>query len=106
MSRSYKHNYRCKDHSKGQKQKANQKVRNGKNKYRPLKGNDYKKLYPQWDICDWNYQWTKEEAIQDWYEEEADHYRKKDGGNLGWRHEKFKTLERWLNYWEKCVRRK
>lgn len=101
MSRSYKKHYRTKDHNKGQKQKANQHLRRGKNKYLNLKGGDYKKLYPQWEICDWNWRWTREEAIESWYEEESDHYT-----GMTWRHDRYKTLENWLSYWEKCVKRK
>ncbi len=101
MSRSYKKHYHVKDHSKGQKQCANQCVRRNKKKNLPNKGKGYKKLYDSWEICDWNWRWTKEEAIENWYEEEADHYKK-----YAWRHKKFKTLEKWLSYWEKCVRRK
>lgn len=101
MSRSYKRNYRVKDHNKGQKQIANQRLRRNKNKYLKLKGGEYKKLYPQWDICDYNWRWPKEEAILDWEEEESESFH-----GYAWRHKEFKTLKNWLNYWEKCVRRK
>ena len=100
MSRSYRKYYVTKDHNKGQKQLANRKVRRV-NKLDPLKGGNYKKLYPQWDICDYCWRWTKEEAIESWYEEEAEHY-----NGYAWRHDRFGTLENWLNYWEKCVKRK
>ena len=100
MSRSYKRNYRTKDHNKGQKELANRKIRRT-NKLHPFKGGDYKKFYPTWDICDYNWLWTKEEAIDIWYEEESEHYEGK-----AWRHAMFGTLEKWLQYWEKCTRRK
>lgn len=101
MSHSYRKDCRIKDHNKGQKRLANKKVSKNKNKFLQLKGGNYKKLYPQWDICDWNYRWTKEEAIAQWYEEEFEHYIGSD-----WRHERFKTLENWLKYWAKCVKYK
>ena len=100
MSRSYRRNHFVKDHNKGQKDLANRKLRRT-NKLTPLKGGDYKKYSEQWDICDFNWSWTREDAIAKWYEEEADHYK-----GMDWRHESFGTLEKWLNYWEKCVKRK
>lgn len=101
MSRSYRKNPMVKDHNKGQKRIANQTLRRNNNKLESLKGGNYKKMYPQWDICDWCYVWPMQDAIDSWYEEEADHYK-----GWAWRHEQYKTLENWLNYWEKCVRRK
>ena len=100
MSRSYRKYYVSKDHNKGQKQLANRKVRRV-NKLDPLKGKNYKKLYPTWNICDYCWRWTREEAIRFWYEEEAEHNKGRT-----WRHDRFGTLENWLNYWEKCVKRK
>lgn len=100
MSHSYRKYYVTKDHNKGQKQLANKKVRRT-NKLDPLKGGDYKKLYPTYDICDFCWRWTRGEAIEEWYEEEAEHNK-----DYPWRHERFGTLENWLNYWEKCVKRK
>lgn len=58
-------------------------------------------MYPQWDICDFWWTWTKEEAIEKWYEEESEHYT-----GYAWRHNEFGTLEKYLNYWEKSVKRK
>lgn len=100
MSRSYKRNYRTKDHNKGQKELANRKIRRV-NKLYPFKGGNYKKLYPTWDICDYNWIWTEKEAIDSWYEEESKHYK-----GQAWRHKRFGTLEKWLQYWAKCVKRK
>lgn len=100
MSRSYHKYHVIKDHNKGQKQLANKKIRRTDKLY-PLKGGNYKKLYPQWDICDYCWRWTKEEAIEEWYEEEYDHW-----GPFTWRHDRYHTLENWLSYWEKCVKRK
>lgn len=100
MSRSYRKFYAAKDNDKRQKQLANKKVRHT-NKLDPLKGGEYKKIYSTWDICDYYCVWTKEDAVAEWYEEEAEHYK-----GYAWRHSRFGTLENWLNYWEKCVRRK
>lgn len=101
MSRSYKKHYRVKDHNKGQKQKANQIIRRGKNKLSNMKGGEYKKMYPTWDICDYNWYWSKEKAIKEWEDEESEHYE-----GMAWRHSQYETLEKWLEYWEKCVKRK
>jgi len=101
MSRSYKRFYVVKDHNKGQKQLANRYLRRNNNKLYPFKGGNYKKFYPQWDICDYCWIWTKEEAIEAWYEEESEHYK-----GYAWRHDKYQTFKKWLNYWEKCVKRK
>lgn len=101
MSRSYHKYHVCKDHNKGQKQIANRHLRRNENKLFPLKGGNYKKFYPQWDICDWCWRWTREEAIEDWYVEEAEHFK-----GYAWRHERYQTLENWLSYWAKCVKRK
>ncbi len=100
MSRSYRKFHVVKDHNKGQKKVANRKVRRT-NKLKPIKRGNYKKMYPQWDICDYYWCWTKEEAIAEWYEEESEHYK-----GTAWRHNKFGTLKKWLNYWAKCVQRK
>ena len=101
MSHSYRKFHAVKDHNKGQKQYANKKIRRNNNKLYPLKGGNYKKMYPQWDISDYNWIWTKEDAIIEWYEEEAEHYK-----YYAWRHERFGTLENWLNFWSRCVKRK
>ena len=100
MSRSYRKSPRIKDHNKGVKRLANKKIRRV-NRLTPLKGGNYKKMYPTWDICDYNYYWSIEEAKDSWYEEESEHYK-----GYAWRHERFKTLENWLSYWAKCVKRK
>lgn len=100
MSRSYKRSFYVKDHCKGQKQIANRRVRRNKNKLLKLKGNNYRKIYEQWDICDYRWSWTEKEAIQEWYDEENDFC------EYAYKHEKFKTLENWLIYWAKRVKYK
>lgn len=103
MSRSYKKHPYVTDHhvktSKKRKRFANKTIR--QDKTFDMNGSSYKKRYCSWDICDYRYQWTREEAIKEWYEEESDHY---DG--YAWKHKRFSSLEEWLNYWEKCVKRK
>lgn len=51
----------------------------------------FKRRDSHWN--NWNYRWTKEEAIQEYYEEE----RIRD---------RYPSLEEWLNYWAKCTLRK
>lgn len=90
MSRSYKKHPRVKDPAnKYEKRFANKKVRNSDNI--PPRGG-YKKVYCSWLISDYCWIWTKKQAIQRWEKGEA--------------YSGFKTLEEWLNYWEKCTRRK
>ena len=100
MSRSYKKNPYVTDHSQGTKSMkriANRRVR------RRLKEDEdmparlkHKKMTESWDICDYKWRTTREQAIQ-WYLYECDNpYIKK----------RYPTLESYLNYWEKCHRRK
>ena len=94
MSRSYKKTPVCKDSpSKSSKRFANKKVR------RTLdipNGGSYKKCYESWDISDWACIWTKEDAIRDWNRKAA---------SLN-RQSRYETLEEYLQYWEKCAKRK
>ena len=103
MSRSYKKHPYITDHTarstKIKKRFANKTIRQDKDF--DINGSAYKKRYCSYDICDYRQFWTKEEAIEDWYAEESDGY-----DHYAWRHEEFKTLENWLSYWEKCVKRK
>ena len=103
MSRSFKKYPIIVDHTakttKIKKRFANKTIRQDKDF--DISGSAYKKRYESWDICDWRWAWTREEAIKEWYDEEADHYK-----GYAWRHDRFSSLEEWLNYWEKCVKRK
>lgn len=103
MSRSYKKHPWITDHTakttKIKKRFANKVIRQDKNF--DIDGSAYKKKYCSWDICDYRWIWTKEEAIKEWYEEESESYE-----HCAWRHDHYKTLENWLSYWEKCVKRK
>ena len=102
MSRSYKKNPFVTDNrsSKQNKRIANRTVR------RRLKNEEYmparlqhKKITESWDICDYRWRMTKEEAIQ-WYQNEMEH----EASELF--KKRYPTLEAWLEYWEKCHRRK
>lgn len=55
----------------------------------------FKRYSCSWNICDYKWRMTKEEAIE-WYETEASDKMKKH----------FPTLELWLKYWAKCYVRK
>ncbi len=100
MSRSYRKNPILKDggkSSKKSKRKANQLVRR---KYQnidfPRKGNFYRRFYEQYDINDYVYYWSKEDAIR-FYEKESKN---------GYYHRRFKTLKDFLAYWYKLMVRK
>ena len=102
MSRSYKKNPFVTDHkcgtTKDNKRIANRIVRRRVNcldEDMPARL-QHKKMTESWDICDYKWYSTKEEAIE-WYLHNCDNdYIKK----------KYPTLKRYLNYWEKCCRRK
>lgn len=92
MSRSYKKFPICKDPAgKFMKRFANKKVRHTLD---IPSGGSYKKCFESWDISDWCWIWTKDQAIKDWE-------RAKDNS---WVHQK--SLEEYLQYWEKCTKRK
>ena len=104
MSRSYKKNPYVTDHkrrsTKQSKRIANRRVRQRLrfDEDMPVRS-QHKKYTETYDICDYKWRMSKEEAIQ-WYESEgfgiASNYFK----------ERYPTLELWLEYWEKCYKRK
>ena len=99
MSRSYKKSPVIKDpNDKFFKRWANKKVRQLKIDDEPLpkKGKAYKKLFESWIISDYKGIYLKQEAIEEYLEADENSWYKK----------KFKTLEDYLKYWEKCVKRK
>ena len=102
MSRSYKKHPFYKDGSGGRskfgKKFANKKVRNSKETFQHK---DYKKKYCSWEINDYISRQTKEEIISQWEAEEKD-----PSFVIFPLHERFKTLEEALNFWEKSYRRK
>ena len=100
MSRSYKHTDFVKDpNNKFMKRFANKKVRHSKD---IPSGGAYKKVFCSWEISDYRWRWTREEAIEEWYE----HHRDPDNPRNRWFVKKFETLEKYLIYWEKCTKRK
>lgn len=101
MSRSYKKNPFITDHhrksTKIAKRFANKKFRKQmEEEEKLLNRSKYKKFADSWNICDYKWRMTKCEAIN-WYLNKC-----KDM----YFYKRFPTLDKWLNYWEKCYRRK
>ena len=105
MSRSYKKSPYVTDHrrrwSKESKRLANQSFRQqiARDEDMPARP-QHKKYTESWNISDYAWRMTREEAI-DYYKEHI-----KDESWNGYIQKRFPTLESWLNYWEKCYRRK
>ena len=98
MSRSYRKHPICKDPAgKLMKRFANKAVRHNLD---IPNGKAYKKCFESWDISDWCWLWTKEEATRDFYKA------KEDRSKYNWIRDHFETLEQYLIYWEKCTKRK
>lgn len=100
MSRSYKKTPVVKDNRRSKKWKkalANRTVRRKLNdpEYGMADGRAYKKEYESWNIADYVIRWTKEEAIAEY--NAANNFIDKD---------RFPTLESWIEWWEKCMKRK
>ena len=90
MSRSFKRYPICKQQaSKGMKRFANKKVRHTLDL---PNGKAYKKCFESWEISDWCYLWTENDAIREWEEYEHNH--------------KNYTLKEFLNHWKKKTIRK
>ena len=99
MSRSFKHSEFVKDKAdKYMKRYANKKVRHTKN---IPSGGAYKKVFCSYDISDYRYLWTRKEAIRIYNMAKA-----KQIYGYSYIVEHFNTLEEYLKYWEKCVKRK
>lgn len=108
MSRSYKKNPWVTDH-KCNSTKVNKRIANRIFR-RKLKNCDvlptlthHKKITESWDICDYRWRMTKQEAI-DWYNEQLEWH--KNHNSLSYFLERYPTLESWLKEWEKSFRRK
>ena len=107
MSRSYRKHPVSTDGSprttKEMKRYANSKVRNAKGIYN---GKSYKKLFCSYDIHDYISRESKKEAIQRWFEEEADILNKIIPFKYSL-HNEYKTLKNYLNRgWAKWYKRK
>lgn len=89
MSRSYR-KYPLVIQEKDDCRYYNRKCRHAKEEELP-KGAAYRRKYSSgWR---WQYRWTREEAIRQFYSNE-------------WIQKRYETLEAWLNYYEKCTIRK
>lgn len=104
MSRSYKKNPYVTDHkrrsTKQSKRLANRRVRRRLRDEDTLGRIQHKKYTESWDICDWKWRMSREEAIE-WY--------KQCTAEESWGAyfiKRFPTLEDWLKYWEKYYKRK
>jgi hypothetical protein len=87
MSRSYKKTPIIKYEDDKNEKQANKSLRQDKNNL--YQNSDYKKAFRNEEWKNW---WSKEDAIEWWK-------------NHPERQEQY-TLEEWLQYWEKCVKRK
>lgn len=101
MSRSYKKNPFVTDHkrkhSKIAKRFANKSFRKQIEKEEEMSFRPRHKRYTEsWDICDYKWRMTRSEAIN-WYLNECKNM---------YVYKRFPTLDKWLNYWEKCHKRK
>lgn len=108
MSRSRKKVFVCKDNirsSKSRKRIANKRFRHAPEVFISTgKPGIYKRYTNSWDIHDYILRWTKEEAIQSWYNEEN------TCANYGWDiksygwHRHYANLKEFLNKgWAGCV---
>ena len=113
ISRSFKRHPVSKDNQRGGAQYAKRRSAH-RSRNLPVESEDgetlmssrsaFKKIFrDQYDIHDYVYRWSKEQAIAEYEEmmrspnpEEYQYYWAKN----------FTTLESFLNYWEKCVKRK
>ena len=95
MSRSFKKHPIYKDDNfvKSGKKFAKRRVRRLDLEELPMKGNAYKKYYPQYDIHDWIEYWDWREACE-WYHNHPEQYAE------------YETEEEFYQYWSKLMRRK
>ena len=96
MSRSYKkHPYVTDNSSSGvNKRIANRTFR--RNKTKLYQGGNYKKAYCSYNICDYRWRWTEQDAIEYYYSIPPDCYLRR----------KYPTLDSYLEYQKKCCVRK
>lgn len=91
MSRSYKKTPICKDGSVWHKRQANRKVRRYSRGI--SNGMSYKKLYEQYDICDWKWFGNLQEDL---------HQCKCWEFEYGWKFDEKKEIKKWkkFHYWK------
>lgn len=100
MSRSYKKTPVVNDHkrktTKDNKRLANRRVRRSKDsEVLPMRG-EYKKMTESYDISDYGWRWTRNQAKEEYASGKLSHYI----------YEHFPTVDSWLEYWAKCCLRK
>lgn len=95
MSRSYRKFPGRKFNSPGMKNIANRKVRRYKGEIANGKG--YKKLFDSWDICDFSWYQPREDAIANWYKDQAEIA----NGVNSWKVKYQNTLDEELAMWKK-----
>jgi hypothetical protein len=93
MMHSYNRSPYIKDHNRKHKRFANKRVRRHLN---IPSGSSYKRIYQSWNICDYKWLWTKRDAIKEYTLRCTNDYFKRQ----------YPTLELYLDYWARCVRRK
>lgn len=96
MSRSYyKTPYVVDRNSKRRMKKVASRITRRKlnNSDELLQGSKYKRHFESWDICDFRWYWSEEDAIKHYYS----HRRR------SWFYEEYPTLEDWLKYYRKGV---
>ena len=104
MSRSYKHSSFVVD-NKGHnlrrryfKRYHNKAIRNKLNNSDELmQGSIHKKYTNSWDICDYRWYWSEEQAVIDYYQRYNEQW---------WFRENYPTLEDWLKHYNKEMRYK
>ena len=102
MSRSYKHSSFVVD-NKGHnlrrryfKRYHNKSIRNKlKNSDELIQGSRHKRYTNSWDICDYRWYWSEEQATIDYY---------RDYPNWNYVRDKYPTLESWLIQYKKDMR--
>ncbi len=95
MSRSYRKFPMRKFNRSGMKTIASRKVRRYKGEIQ--NGNSYKKIFNSWDISDFCWYQTKEEAIMEWYKDQYDIINNVNS----WKSKYQCTLEEELAMWKK-----
>lgn len=106
MGKSYKKTPVVTDnaHSHESKKKASRRVRRKlkQNGDVVLSGNSYKKMHESWDICDYKFMMTEEDAIDNYYR-----YLKEDElHGVDFTIKRYPTLESFLNWWRKKYKSK
>lgn len=85
------------------KRYSNKSIRNKlKSSDELMQGSEFKKHFESWDICDYKYFWSIEDAIDTYYKRIRDD-EKYGGINRNRFLRRYPTLEDWLKYYYKTV---